>query len=100
MCSVLQQQVSPGRDMEALRRWLPVMLGLAVMYVPTYLDLAHGLWRDEAQAHGPIVLVVAAWLTWRQRAALAAASVDGDTLAGSAVLALGLALYIVGRSQR
>jgi len=99
MCSVLQQQVSPGRDTEALRRWLPVMLGLAVMYVPTYLDLAHGLWRNEAQAHGPIILVVAAWLAWRQRAALAAASAEGDTLAGSAVLALGLALYIIGRSQ-
>lgn len=100
MYSVLQQQVSPGRDMEALRRWLPVMLGLAVMYVPTYVDLAHGLWQQEAYAHGPIILAVVAWLVWRQRAALASEGAGRSApLAGWAMLGFGLVLYAVGRSQ-
>jgi len=100
MCSVLQQQVSPGRDMEALRRWLPVILGLAVMYVPTYVDLAHGLWQQEAYAHGPIILLVVAWLVWRQQAALASEGAGRSApLAGWAMLAFGLMLYVVGRSQ-
>jgi len=99
MSPVLAQRLLPGREMEGLRRWLPVLLGLAVMYVPTYIDLAHGLWQEEAYAHGPIILAVVAWLAWRRRAALAGELESGAALAGSIVLALGLALYIVGRSQ-
>src|SRR3990170_4907749 len=93
----LAQRLLPGREAEGLLRWLPVALGLAVMYVPTYIDLAQGLWQLEAYTHGPIILALAAWLVWRRRAALAGEG--GAPLAGSLVLALGLALYIVGRSQ-
>src|SRR6266849_10831630 len=100
MSALLQQRLLAGREAEGLLRWLPVMLGLAVMYVPTYVDLAHGLWQDEAHAHGPIILAVVAWLVGRQRAALVGAPTRSATLAGSAALALGLALYIIGRSQR
>lgn len=99
MSSVLEQQVLPGRNLEGLRRWLPVMLGLAVMYVPTYVDLAHGLWKDDAYAHGPIILAVVAWLVWRQRAALADETAKAAPLAGGVAMASGLLLYIVGRSQ-
>ena len=99
MSLVLEQQVLPQRKAEGLRRWLPVVLGLAVMYVPTYIDLARGLWKNEADAHGPIILAVVAWLLWRQRAALAGEAEKSARLAGSAALALGLMLYAVGRSQ-
>ena len=100
MSPILEQRIFPGREVPGLLRWLPVMLGLAAMYGPTYVDLAHGLWKDEPYAHGPIILAVVAWLTWRQRAALVSAPAGGAPIAGSAALALGLALYIVGRSQR
>jgi len=99
MSLVLEQQVLPQREVEGLRRWLPVVLGLAVMYVPTYIDLARGLWKNEADAHGPIILAVVAWLVWRQRATLAGEAEKSAPLAGSAALALGLMLYAVGRSQ-
>jgi len=99
MSLVLEQRVLPGRDADGLRRWLPVVLGLAVMYVPTYFDLARGLWKNEADAHGPIILAVVAWLVWRQRAAFAGGAEKSAPLAGSAALALGLMLYAVGRSQ-
>jgi len=99
MSPVLVQRILPGREMRGPRRWLPVLSGLAVMYVPTYIDLARGLWQEEAYAHGPIVLALVAWLAWRQRAAFAGEPAGGAALAGSIVLALGLALYIVGRSQ-
>jgi len=99
MTPVLAQRLPRGREMAGLRRWLPVLSGLAVMCVPTYIDLARGLWQEEAYAHGPIILAVVAWLAWRQRAALAGELESGAALAGSIVLALGLVLYIVGRSQ-
>ena len=100
MSALLQQRLFAGREAEGFVRWLSVALGLAVMYVPTYLDLAHGLWRQEAHAHGPIILVVVAWLVWRQRAALAFGGPGRSApLAGWAMLAFGLMLYAVGRSQ-
>jgi len=100
MSALLQQRLLAGREAEGLVRWLPVALGLAVMYVPTYVDLAHGLWQQEAHAHGPIVLAVVAWLVWRQRAALASGGAGWSAvLAGWAMLAFGLMLYAVGRSQ-
>ena len=100
MSALLQQRLFAGRETEGLLRWLPVALGLAVMYVPTYVDLAHGLWQQEAYAHGPIILVVVAWLVWRQRAALASGGAGRSApLAGWAMLAFGLMLYAVGRSQ-
>src|SRR5258708_29865633 len=70
------------------------------MYVPSYGDLAHGQWQVEVQAHGQIIVAVVAWLVWRERAARVGAPTRSATLAGSAALALGLALYIIGRSQR
>src|SRR5437773_10593372 len=100
MSALLQQRLFAGREAEGLLRWLPVALGLAVMYVPTYVDLAHGLWQQEAHGHGPIILLVLAWLVWRQRAAFASGEAGKSAaLAGWAMLAFGLVLYAVGRSQ-
>jgi exosortase B len=100
MSAVLEQRLSRGRGSEGVLRWLPVALGLAAMYAPTYVELAHGLWQQEAYAHGPIILVVVAWLVWRQRAALASEAAGRSApLAGWAMLAFGLLLYAVGRSQ-
>ena len=56
-----------GNSLLALKTWWPVLLGLAVLYAPTYWMLAHGLWNSEEQAHGPIVLIVALFLIWQKR---------------------------------
>jgi exosortase B len=86
-----------------LKTWWPVVIGLLVLYVPTYWMLAHGLWNSEEQAHGPIVLVVALFLIWQQRAVF---SVDAGVLptraevvTGWTLLVIGLLAYALGRSQ-
>jgi exosortase B len=99
MSALLEQRLFAGRAAAGPLRWLPVALGLAVMYLPTYVDLAHGLWQEEAHAHGPIILVVVAWLVWRQRAALAGEGGRRAPLAGGVLRGSGLLLYAVGRSQ-
>jgi len=80
--------------------WWPVLLGLAALYGPTYYDLANGLWNSEEHAHGPIVLIVALYLIWRSRAALLTPGDEKPSAAiGWPVLALGLLIYALGRSQ-
>lgn len=85
-----------------LKTWWPVVLGLLVLYVPSYWTLAHGLWNEDDYAHGPIVLVVSLFLIWQQRAVfMADAARPGgvETAIGWALLVIGLLAYALGRSQ-
>jgi exosortase B len=97
--SQLARRFLPRDHAGGCLRWLPVMAGAAAMYVPTYVRLGKGLWNEEAHAHGPLVLAVIAWLLWRERAALAGCAGTPAPVAGGLTLALGLLLYLVGRSQ-
>lgn len=85
-----------------LKAWWPIVLGLLVLYVPTYWTLAHGMWNSEDYAHGPIVLAVALFLIWQQRAVFIADSskpTGVETAAGWTLLVVGLLAYALGRSQ-
>ncbi len=99
MSTVLGERGLPRARARRWVPWLAVAAGLAALYLPTYLALARGLWRDDAYAHGPIVLAVFAWLVWRRRAALLVDDGARAPRAGALVLAAGLALDVVGRSQ-
>jgi exosortase B len=97
--TVLGERALPAARPRRWSPWLAVLAAIALAYAPTYWALAHGLWRDDEYAHGPIVLAVFAWLVWRDRAALAAPAGRPAPFAGAALLLAGLALYAVGRSQ-
>jgi exosortase B len=79
--------------------WAPVGLGLLVLYVPTFYDLASTLWQEDDHAHGPIILAVLVWLFWRQRESLIAGVHAPARATGLALLVFGLLLYVLGRSQ-
>ena len=98
----LAMQPSPRLGM-----WLPVLLGLAALYLPTYYGLANGIWDTEEQAHGPIVLAVSLFLMWRGRSSIISDPVNVSgiwreerPLLGWLILVLGLLVYAVGRSQK
>jgi exosortase B len=78
--------------------WLPIFVGFAALYVPTYIALGRGPWNDEQNAHGPFVLLVVMWLFYRKREALMALPEKGNLWAGCALLAFGLLLFLVGRT--
>lgn len=95
---------SPVLDaLTPLKTWWPVVLGLLVLYVPTYWMLAHGLWNSDDYAHGPIVLAVTLFLIWQQRAVFMAkapaAPTRGQVIVGWVLLVVGLLAYALGRSQ-
>ncbi|WP_374582187.1 exosortase B [Pseudoduganella sp.] len=83
----------------ALPDWLPVALGMAVLYVPTFHGLFTGLWTTEEQAHGPIILLLALWLIYRQWPAMLARADGKPAAAGWPLLGVGLLAYVLGRSQ-
>ena len=80
--------------------WLPIIAGLALLYLPSLYDLLTGIWTSDEQAHGPIVLSIACWLIYRKWPAMMAASEGkpGSAL-GWPIFVFGLLLYVLGRSQ-
>ena len=97
----------------AMPEWWPVLLGLAILFGPTFHRLFTGAWIGEEQGHGPIIFALALWLIWRKWPdARAAGEPVGEPAgvppatplrthpAGWPVLAFGLALHLLGRSQQ
>jgi exosortase B len=81
-------------------KWLPVALGLLVLYVPSFIDLAATFWRTDVGGHGPIILAIVLWLLWRERIALLGSEADTPMpKIGGALITFGLLLYVLGRSQ-
>jgi len=81
--------------------WWPILLGMLVLYVPTFYDLFNGLWATEEQAHGPIILALSIWLIHRLWARMIEKS-EGEpvSVTGWAVFVIALVFYIIGRSQQ
>ncbi|MEQ1591897.1 MAG: exosortase B [Thiobacillaceae bacterium] len=100
--NTLASRASMLDSLVPLKAWWPIVLGLLVLYVPTYWTLSHGMWNSEDYAHGPIVLVVTLFLIWQQRAVFIADSskpTGVETATGWTLLVVGLLAYALGRSQ-
>ncbi|HUQ27197.1 MAG TPA: exosortase B [Usitatibacter sp.] len=98
MSTVLEQPTLPEARMRR-GAWLILAAAFLALYIPTFVDLARTLWREEDYAHGPIILAVAAFLFWRSRNIPLAAGSRAQQAAGGLVLLAGLVSYIVGQSQ-
>jgi exosortase B len=79
--------------------WGLVLLGVALLYFPTYWSLAGSIWQSADQSQGPLMLAASLWLMYDRRHALAATPNAPSHVWGGALLVLGLLMYAVGRSQ-
>lgn len=71
------------------------------MALPVFRGLATQIWSTEEQGHGPIVLAVAAWLIWKQWPDFDNPVESRPSVtAGWMLLALGVVVFLLGRSQR
>lgn len=85
---------------QALLQWLPIIAGLAVLYLPSLYDLFTGVWKEDEQAHGPIILAISCWLLYRKSVELLAeSSKETAPLLGWASIVFALLAYCLGRSQ-
>ena len=99
MSSVIEAPKVSQTTAQPWFKWLPIVAGLLVMYVPSYLDLSRTFWDTEVGGHGPIILAVVIWLFWRQREVLLAPAQGRMPKTGWALIVFGLLSYILGRSQ-
>ena len=76
-----------------------LLLGFAALYAPSYVELARRVWPTDEQGHGPIILALGLWLLFGLRHAVAALPTQPDRWWGSAFLAVGLLMYMLGRTQ-
>ncbi|MGZ3241773.1 MAG: exosortase B [Burkholderiaceae bacterium] len=87
----------------AISEWLPVIIGLLALYVPTLYSLFTDMWASEEQAHGPMILALSLWLLHRQWPLMMEKSADKPpskiaTALGWGMFVFGLLCYIIGRS--
>lgn len=75
-----------------------LIAGFMALAIPTVFSLADQEWSLESGAHEPIVLALGGWLIWRQWAALRDVTAPGGWLVVSAMLLVGLPLYVFGRA--
>jgi len=80
--------------------WLPIIIGLVVLYAPSLYDLFTGIWAKDEQMHGPIVLGISIWLLYRNWGAMEKAAKGQPTSGwGWPIFVFGTLLYALGRSQ-
>ncbi|MET0497395.1 MAG: exosortase [Steroidobacteraceae bacterium] len=80
--------------------WMPVVLGLLALYLPTYRDMASVFWANGLAVHGPLFLAVSTWLIWRERRLLLRRGLQSETsIGGWLFFVLGASFYAIGRSQ-
>lgn len=78
---------------------LPIIVGLLFLYTPTYYILISETWKDQDQAHGPIIILVVMYLLWADRRFFFDSRSNDITapLSGWSVLIFGLISYLLGR---
>ena len=75
-----------------------VVVGVLLLYVPTYWDLLYGIWASQSQGHEPLVVMICAWLLWRKREDVARLDHPGAPRSTAVVLGVGLLMYVFGRT--
>jgi len=78
---------------------VPILIAILAVYGPTVWMLSNTAWQLDEQGHGPLVLAISGWLVWQKRHEFAALPVRPAGALAWALMALGLAVYVLGRSQ-
>jgi exosortase B len=99
MATVVEQGADTRTILTALlRRHWPVALGISVILIPTFIQLASEIWSTEAGVHGPIVLATGGWLLMRAWPGVKDAARSGSPLVGWTLLVGALIVYVAGRA--
>jgi exosortase len=76
---------------------LVLIAGVAIILLPTMIQVGRFNWTTEQGGHGPIVLATGAWLLWRELKSSSAERKPGNLSLGTLMLVPLLAIYAVAR---
>jgi exosortase B len=86
---------------EIMPEWWPILIGMLVLYVPTFYSLFNGIWSTDEQIHQPIIFALAVWLIYTKWPFMMTVREDKPIyFIGGIAFILALAFYIIGRSQQ
>jgi exosortase B len=88
-----------NNNLNVMLTWLPIIIGLAALLIPTFYELATTLWDTEEQGHGPLILAVVLYYFWLKRDVFIKPAESTAPITGNLTLGIGLLLYAIGRSQ-
>ncbi len=77
-----------------------LLAGFALLYLPTYADLATTVWATDEQGHGPIILAVSLWLMYARRHDIAAVPSLPMPGLGWPIFVFAMLLFAFGASQQ
>ncbi|MDO9238290.1 MAG: exosortase B [Aquabacterium sp.] len=76
-----------------------LLVGLVVMYSPTYAYLSEHIWSKEGQGHGPVMLALTLWLFYKRLPELAALPTQSNGQLAWPLLVFSVLIFAFGRSQ-
>ena len=91
------QQIA-GEHSEGWTTSWPLIVGFAALAIPAAITLGKETWSSEEGAHGPLVLVTAGWLLWRQWPELRRRASPGSPWIVALGLLVSLLFYIFGQA--
>jgi len=74
-------------------------VGLLALFLPTLAALDQTIWVRDGQGHGPVILALIAWLLWQRWPAFRDAPTAPAPVSATILALLGLAIYLLGRTQ-
>lgn len=89
------QQSERARDLPA---YLPLLVGLLALAIPTIASLGKQVWTTDLGAHGPIVLATGLWLLYHNGLRIDRTSPGGPWADAIWLCLIGLPLYVFGRA--
>jgi exosortase len=76
----------------------PLVLGVAILAIPTAITLGSQTWSTEIGAQGPLVLVTGGWLLWRAAPEFRRDAMPGRPAVTAALLVFALTSFVFGRA--
>lgn len=97
--SAVASQTMQTNPMGRFRGYLFLLLGLVVLYIPTYYRLVTEVWQKPESFHGALFFLLALWMVWSKKEIFLQPAQSRQPIIGWSFLLLGLSIFVIARSQ-